>query len=160
MFQPLPLLNHTSPLSPPPLPTILPPPHQLPSTLYTRSILCLICSALYFTSPQCLFPWTRSHTMKEHRPTLVSPHPHMCTPPPLTPTLPWTGMEGRAEYLIVKGTMRKLFVSVFVVQHVTSPHTHTFSGVFRFHAVSELAAQQLLSVKEPTHSTMGEVASR
>ena len=158
MFRPLPLLNPTSPPSPP-LPTLLPPPHQLPSTLCTRSILYLICSALYFIfSPQCLFPWTRSHMMREHRPTLVSLHPHMCTPPPLTPTLPWTRTEGRAVYLIVKGTMRKLFVSACVVQHVTC--AHSFSGVFRFHAVSELAAQQLLSVKEPTHSTMGEVASR
>ena len=51
-------------------------------------------------------------------------------------------------------------VSISVVPHVTSPHTRSFSGVFRFHAVSELAAQQLLSVKEPAHSTMGEVASR
>ena len=162
MFRPLPLLNHTSPPSPPPLPTLLPPPHQLPSTPCTRSILCLICSALYFTLS---FPHNvsshgpaRSHMMREHRPTLVSPHPHMCTPPPLTPTLPWTRTEGRAVYLIVKGTVRKLFVSACVVQHVTC--AHSFSGVFRFHAVSELAAQQLLSVKEPTHSTMGEVASR
>jgi len=41
---------------------------------------------------------------------------------------------------------------------IPPPHIIQCSGVFQFHAVSESAAQQLLSENDPTESTMGAVA--
>jgi len=127
MFQPLPLLNHTSPPSPSPLPTLPLPPHQLLSTLCTRSIFCHTHNSLHNIFYTMSIP-TRSHMMREHRPVLVFPHLHTCTPHPLIPTSPWTRLGGRTEYQTVKGTMNCHLCRDLVVpriSHVTSPHTHT-----------------------------------
>lgn len=129
MFQPLPLLNHTSPPSPSPLPTLPLPPHQLLSTLCTRSIFCHTHNSLHNIFYTMSIP-TRSHMMREHRPVLVFPHLHMCTPHALTPTSPWTSLGGRTEYQTVKGTVNCRLCRDLVVpriSHVTSPHTHTHS---------------------------------
>lgn len=119
MFQPLPLLNHSSPPSPSPLPTLPLPPHRLPSTLCTRSAY-VQPNSLHNIFCTMSIP-TRSHMMREHRP--VFPHLHMCTPHPLTPTSPWTRLGGGTEYQTVKGTMNsRLCCGTYLTCHIT-PHT-------------------------------------